>query len=188
MTKKLLIACMLFAFSGFAMAQEESTQELPVKGSLKDYQIPKKSALGIRFGYFNTIAASYQQFIGNRSAIDVNFGFRPSGGFPRWAENFTRVGGHVTYQRMYPLDVRKDGSIHFFWALGWHGGSVDLMDLENGRGFQTGPLGGVGLDLRMKTYSINLSVLPGLDLPGANLDDPQFFINKGSGIALRFLF
>lgn len=181
------IACLLVLMAGAVMAQESEVESSETV-SLKDYQVPKRSAVGIRFGYFNTIAASYQQFVGKRSAIDVNFGYRPTGGFPRWAENFTRVGGHVTYQHMYPLDVRKDGTIMFFWAVGWHGASVDLLDLENGRGFQTGPLAGVGLDLRMKNYSINLSVLPGLDLPGTNLDQAQFFVNKGSGIAVRLLF
>lgn len=189
MLKKIFITSLIIFVAGYVMAQENSSPEkIPLKTSMRSYEIPKKSALGVKFGYFMTLGLSYQQFISNRSAIDLSFGFRPTGGFVRWAENFTRVGGQATYQQMYPLDIRDDGTIHFFWAVGWHGGLVDMKDLEDGRGFQTGPLGGVGLDLRMKNYSINLSVLPGLDLASNNLDKSQFFINKGSGIAVRFLF
>ncbi|PRY88383.1 hypothetical protein [Mongoliibacter ruber] len=189
MYKKFLIALTMFAVVGIAEAQVESeTSETEEKVSLRDYVVPKKSALGIRFGYFNSIAASYQQFITDKSAIDVNFGWRPSGGFVRWAEPFTRLGGHATYQRMYPLDVRKDGTIHFFWSVGWHAGVVEWVDVEDSRGLQTGPLVGVGLDLRFEKYSINLGVLPGWDLPGGNLDQAAFFMNKGSGVAVRLLF
>ncbi len=189
MFKKIFFASLIILVSGLAMAQEDSSyNEKSLKASMKSYEIPKKSALGVKFGYFMSLGLSYQQFITNKSAIDVSFGFRPAGGFVRWAENLTRVGGQATYQRMYPLDIRKDGTIHFFWALGWHAGRVDWKDLENERAFQTGPLAGVGFDFRMEKYSINLSVLPGFDLATKDLDKSTFFVNKGSGIAVRFLF
>jgi hypothetical protein len=189
MLKKLFLTSLIILVSGLAIAQEDSTyKEKFLKTSLKSYEIPKKSALGIKFGYFMSLGVSYQYFITNNSAIDMSLGFRPTGGFVRWAENLTRVGGQATYQRMYPLDVRQDGTIHFFWALGWHAGSVEWKDLENERVFQTGPLAGVGFDFRMEKYSINLSVLPGFDLASKDLDKSSFFINKASGIAVRFLF
>lgn len=189
MIKKIFIASLMILVTGFAIAQEDSSyNEKPLKSTKKLYEIPKKSALGVKFGYFMTLGLSYQQFITNKSAIDVSFGYRPTGGFVRWAENLTRLGGQATYQRMYPLDIRQDGTIHFFWAVGWHAGRVGLKDLENERVFQTGPLAGVGFDFRMENYSINLSVLPGFDLANKDLDKSSFFINKGSGIALRFLF
>lgn len=181
---------MILNISAMAFGQDIQEAEVPSESlDKKSYVIPKRTALGIRFGYFNSIAVSYQQFISDNSAIDLNFGWRPTGGFVRWAEDFTRLGGHINYQRMYPLDVRTDGTIHFFWSLGWHAGEVDWPNLDNiDRGFQHGPLIGVGLDLRFEKYSINLGVMPGWDLPGGNLDQAQFFLNKGSGVAVRLLF
>jgi hypothetical protein len=185
--KKSLTIAMLIILSHPIFAQENDS--VPISNSKSLELRGKESALGIRFGYFSTIALSYQQFISERSAIDVSFGYRPSGGFVRWAEDMERIGGIVTYSHYYPIQLFNNDSIYFYWSLGWHAGRVSYPnDPINGEGLQTGPLFGAGLDLRFKHYAINLGVLPGYELAIGQLENSNFILNKASGIAVRYIF
>jgi len=158
----------------------------------EDGDLLYKKSFGLRTGYYTTIALSYNQFFTNRSAIDVDLGYRIPGGWLGNGEN-TRIGAVISYQYHYPLNSNPERLWTAFGTAGLHIAQADYSDRgglrDYGETFMTSGLTfGLGLSVRWGRVNFSGAWMPAYDFLNYEYGGGEFYVWRCSNVSLRYMF
>lgn len=159
---------------------------------MQEKDLKYKKAIGLRTGYYTTIALSYNQFFTNSSAIDINLGYRIPGGWLGNGEN-TRIGAVISYQYHYPLNSNPDRLWTAFGTAGLHIAQADYSDRggfrDYGETFMTsGFTFGLGTSVRWGRVNISGAWMPAYDFLNYEYGGGKFYVWRCSNVSLRYMF
>lgn len=150
-----------------------------------------EKSIGLRTGFYTTIALSYNQFFTERSALDFDIGYRIPGGWLGNGEN-TRVGAVISYQYHYPLNSNPDQLWALFGTGGFHIAQADYTERGGFRDYgetfmSSGITFGAGLSVRWGRVHFSGAWMPSYDF--LNHEAPnEFYIWRCSNVSLRYMF
>jgi len=161
--------------------EEESTDQL----------IYQKS-FGLKTGYYTTIGLSYNQFFTNRSAFNVDLGYRIPGGWLGNGEN-TRIGAILSYEYHLALNSNPDRLWTAFGTAGLHIGQADYSERgglrDYGETFMTSGLTfGLGLSVRWGRINLSGAWMPAYDFLNHEYGGGEFYVWRCSHVAARYMF
>jgi hypothetical protein len=200
---KKLLTVIAMAISLCAFGQEGTQPGTSNNQELETTTDKPGNAIGVRMGYFTSIGASYQHFLTQNVALDINAGYRWKYGLAGKGPN-TRIGTYATVQvhmlqlqmksvefSLYPAAGAYFAHANYdYHEEGGNGGNVGGGNGSNrGKFFVGGLTVGIGGDLRMGRFNLSGQFLPGIDLTKKKEvnRDGGWFINRCSGVSLRYI-
>lgn len=194
--------CVLFlgllffpAISLFAQIEDEAPVE-SMKVQEQELQgnnlIQYKKAVGLRTGYYTTVALSYNQFISSNSALNVDIGYRIPGGWLDKGKN-TRIGGVVSYEYHMLLNSDPDHLWTIFGTGGIHLAQADYTERggfrDYGETFMTsGVTFGLGLSVRWNKINVSGAWMPAYDFLNYEYGGGEFYLWRCSNVSIRYMF
>ncbi len=191
----MIIIAFSFSNSLFAQVEDEApTESMTVKESEEQESsaIKYTQGLGLKTGYYTTIALSYNLAFSEHSALDINFGYRVPGGWLGGSDN-TRLGGVVAYQYHYHLNSNPDQLWSIFGTAGLHLAQADYTDdggfRDHGDTFMTsGVTFGLGLSVRWGRINIDGALMPAYDFLNPEYGSGDFYWLRCSNVSMRYMF
>ncbi len=192
----LLLGLLFFpAFSLLAQIEDEAPVESMKVEEQEDEsseQLRYTKSLGLKSGYYTTIGLSYNQFFTNRSAFNVDLGYRIPGGWLGNGEN-TRIGAILSYEYHYPLNSNPDQLWTAFGTAGLHIAQADYSERggfrDYGETFMTsGVTFGLGLSVRWGRVNVSGALMPAYDFLNPEYGGGDFYIWRCSRVAVRYMF
>jgi hypothetical protein len=191
----MIILSLSFSNVLFSQVEDEApTESMTVKESAEEESSPimYTQGIGLKTGYYTTVALSYNLSFSEHSALDVNFGYRIPGGWLGNGDN-TRLGGVVAYQYHYFLNNNPERLWSLFGTAGIHLAQADYTDRgglrDYGETFLTsGVTFGLGLSVRWGRVNIDGALMPAYDFLNPEYGGGDFYWLRCSNVSLRYMF